>query len=339
MVLKYLLIRVQFSVYLGMKIKIGLIYVLTNKINQKKYVGFTTNLKGTISRHVNRAKNGCKYLLSNAIRKYGWENFNVEIVLESKDYKYVKDVMEPYFIKELNTFYENSQGYNMTLGGEGTFGYKRTKEEREHISKCRKGHKISEKTREKMSMATRGENNPNFGKIHSKETRAKISAANKGMKGRIWTEDDRKKASEIQKNRIRSEEEIDRIRQLGLSSKGKTGHPHTEEHKQYMSKILKGRIFSEETLKKMRESQSFSGKFICRIKSPDGKIYETYNVDKFAQYFNLCNDSLYKSFKNQKPCLKFKSKGWIMITKEKINKEDGINLKEKYGEQKWILLN
>lgn len=322
-----------------MSTKIGLIYVITNKINNKKYVGFTTNLKNTIARHIHRAEIGHRYLLSNAIRKYKWKNFNVEVILESKDYKYVKDVMEPYFIKELNTFYESKHGYNMTLGGEGTFGYKRTLEEREKISKRFKGKKLSDERKKQISKATSGENNPNFGKHHSAETRAKISAANIGKPGYKWTEEQKRIASERRRGMKITGKWLENMKKAKALTKGKPGHPHTEEHKQYMSKILKGRIFSEKTKKKMSESWILTAEYISTIKGPDGKIYETCSVEKFAEDFGMCGDALFRSFKRQIPGKKYGAKGWMMISRVCIKGTDRSKFKEIYGQRGWKLIN
>lgn len=56
-----------------------LVYVHTNKINGKKYVGQSSNI-------VERWRNGGKNYFSSikffrAIQKYGWENFTHEILL------------------------------------------------------------------------------------------------------------------------------------------------------------------------------------------------------------------------------------------------------------------
>lgn len=58
-----------------------LVYVHTNKINGKKYVGQSSNI-------VERWRNGGKNYFSSikffrAIQKYGWENFTHEILYEN----------------------------------------------------------------------------------------------------------------------------------------------------------------------------------------------------------------------------------------------------------------
>ena len=53
------------------------IYKLTNKLNNKIYIGETNNLFGRI---LHGHKYGSKQVIGNAIKKHGWENFEVEII-------------------------------------------------------------------------------------------------------------------------------------------------------------------------------------------------------------------------------------------------------------------
>lgn len=117
---------------------ISSIYQITNKINQKSYIGFTCRKNPHIrfKRHYydscNNKAVGYNCLLYKAIRKYGIDNFTFEIIYQSYDKEYTLRVMEEYLIKQHNTFMPN--GYNMTLGGEGCTGYKHTKEYKDSIS-------------------------------------------------------------------------------------------------------------------------------------------------------------------------------------------------------------
>ena len=57
------------------------IYKITNKINNKIYIGFTSqNPKKRLLQHFRKAKYGTISPLNNAIRKYGKENFIVETI-------------------------------------------------------------------------------------------------------------------------------------------------------------------------------------------------------------------------------------------------------------------
>ena len=84
------------------------IYKIINKITGKSYVGRTNNLKKRIITHRNHP--GCRYL-HNAIKKYGWENFEVKI-LEECDIEKAAEIENKYIILE-NTLFPN--GYNLIL--------------------------------------------------------------------------------------------------------------------------------------------------------------------------------------------------------------------------------
>jgi group I intron endonuclease len=98
------------------------IYLVTNSINDKKYVGQTNRtIEKRWSEHI-RAGNyvGTKSLLSKAIKKYGVDKFKIEIIktLETTDQSEI-DKTEVYFIKEYNALTPN--GYNVLNGGKGCF--------------------------------------------------------------------------------------------------------------------------------------------------------------------------------------------------------------------------
>lgn len=95
------------------------IYIITNLINGKQYVGQTVSgYKERFRQHCLYA-NGCytdgEYVqvIDKAIKKYGIDNFKVEVI-EQVPYK-DKDDKEKYYIERYNTFKE---GYNRTLGGD-----------------------------------------------------------------------------------------------------------------------------------------------------------------------------------------------------------------------------
>jgi len=61
------------------------------------------------------------------------------------------------------------------------------------MSESHKGKKTSEETKQKLSEALSGKNNPNFGKHHSEVTKQKISESRKGKK---FSEEHKQKISE-----------------------------------------------------------------------------------------------------------------------------------------------
>lgn len=140
----------------------GIIYKVVNKINKKLYIGLTTkSLEDRKIVHFNHSKYGSKLYFHNAIRKYGKENYEWSEI-DSADTKEDLIYLEKYWIHFWNT---NKQGYNLTLGGDGIFGYKHTEENKENIGKAHlgntygsgnKGIPKSEKGKENMRKAKLG---------------------------------------------------------------------------------------------------------------------------------------------------------------------------------------
>ena len=64
------------------------IYKITNTINNKIYIGFTSNFELRKRKHLFDVVNGkCSYL-HNAMRKHGINNFSWQIIYQSKDKEY-----------------------------------------------------------------------------------------------------------------------------------------------------------------------------------------------------------------------------------------------------------
>lgn len=98
------------------------IYCYTNKINNHKYVGQTNNYKRRIREHRSCAFDSkafsYNHLIHKKIREYGEENFGITILetIYSENAELVNE-RERFWIKEMNSFVGNGQGYNMDLGG------------------------------------------------------------------------------------------------------------------------------------------------------------------------------------------------------------------------------
>lgn len=90
----------------------GIIYKVTNKVNGKSYIGQTRyTLEFRWRQHLHKRDNA---YFHNAIKKYGAENFSLEI-LEECDVDQLNS-REIFYIAKYNTFEE---GYNLTIGGDG----------------------------------------------------------------------------------------------------------------------------------------------------------------------------------------------------------------------------
>ena len=98
------------------------VYVVTNKVNQKQYVGMTTRgLEVRKAQHLADARRGSEVQFHRAIRKYGEDSFEWGVVYvgSSESELFEKEIE---LIQELDTY---NNGYNMTLGGEcgsGVYG-------------------------------------------------------------------------------------------------------------------------------------------------------------------------------------------------------------------------
>lgn len=95
----------------------GYIYLITNKINNKKYVGKTTqSIEKRWQEHISDSKREkCEIRpLYRAIRKYGIENFTIKEIEKCNTDNLSEK--EKYWIRYYNTY---EDGYNATLGGDG----------------------------------------------------------------------------------------------------------------------------------------------------------------------------------------------------------------------------
>lgn len=214
----------------------GFIYITTNLINGKRYLGQKTfkdrGWKGYL---------GSGKAFKAALDLYKKENFRREIIhicyseeeLNNAEY-------------ELSVFFnvvKDPDWYNMVYGGGSTAGWHHSEELKQEQSERAKKQWEDEEYRRKHveygktligeknpnygNHKLSGENNPNYGKHASEETRKKISEANSNP-----SEETRNKMSEAAKARC------------------------TDEWKEYLREINTGRHPTEESRAKMSKSQS-----------------------------------------------------------------------------------
>ena len=102
-----------------MKNKICGIYCIENRINNKKYIGMSRDIKNRWSEHkaeLNTHTHVNQYLQS-SWDKYGKDNFNF-YVIEQCDESLLSE-RECYYIEQYKTL-SHQYGYNLTTGGENT---------------------------------------------------------------------------------------------------------------------------------------------------------------------------------------------------------------------------
>ena len=158
----------------------GLIYMYTFD-NGKRYIGQT--VQSLLGRHKSHLFNDGHCVVDRVIAKH---DYSLEVLdhLPQNELDYA----EQYYIDKFNSITPN--GYNMTSGGRGR-------------------GKVSDETREKMSKAQSGCNNPQYGVPRSAETKAKIS---KGLTGRPVSEITRAKLSKSLTGRTFSDESLAKMK-------------------------------------------------------------------------------------------------------------------------------
>ena len=178
------------------------IYLTTNLVNNKKYIG----------KHFGELDDsylGSGLLLQKAVQKYGSQNFIKQILYISHSGE-ENNQKEKEFITAFNAV-QSDEFYNLSAGGDGgdifhSLPLQRQQEIREKARQKNKGENNgmygkhhSEKTKEKlrnidksytqtehfrqtMSSVTQGPNNGMYGKHHSEEAKKKMSDSKKGKK-------------------------------------------------------------------------------------------------------------------------------------------------------------
>ena len=180
------------------------VYSITNIKNGKRYIGVSQQVETRKRVHFWALKNGKhkNTKLTNAYEKYGVESFEFEIIetLENVTREFLLE-REIYYINKYNSY---KDGYNMSLGGDGSslyvisdetrekyrknmignkhfLGRKHTEETKRKIGDVHRGKAVSEATRKKLSEYSKkrkGELNPFYGKKHTEETKAKLRKTN-----------------------------------------------------------------------------------------------------------------------------------------------------------------
>lgn len=172
-----------------------IVYMIRNKINNKKYIGITTNSFAERYPHGIRAHHNPH--LRNSVKKYGQENF--EVILLEKNVEDMETLckLEEMYIKKYDTC-NPDKGYNKSLGGLGVrLPHPFTEEHCRNLSEAKKGiNPLRNYTPEqmarrnaKLSKAMRGKNNPRYGMTRDKlkpETIEKLRRASLGKNNPMY---------------------------------------------------------------------------------------------------------------------------------------------------------
>jgi len=126
----------------------GKIYKIINKKNGLIYVGCTINsLEKRFNEHLYRCfKTDYKSKLYNSMKKYGQDNFTIELI-EECDLDMIYETEKKY----VESYDSYNNGLNSTFGGEGCLGYTHPPEIRQKISENTKnGNSHKGKTYEEL---------------------------------------------------------------------------------------------------------------------------------------------------------------------------------------------
>lgn len=183
-----------------------IVYRIQNKINEKSYIGWTSKtLEIRWNQHKKKSLNtDTNTKFYNAIRKYGTDVWEVQILCEVEDKSRAKE-LEIEYIKIFDCYYN---GYNSTIGGDGNNMIV-----------------MSIESNKKRSEKLKGVKKPigfNLGRKHSEETKNKISKShlNKRKPWVRWSDEQIIKRS--LKRRSLNKEQYDLIHKLrkdGLTTK------------------------------------------------------------------------------------------------------------------------
>ena len=248
------------------------IYKITNQINNKIYIGKTINIEKRWKRHIYLARTGFKRHLYDAMRKYGINNFIIEIIEVCKNQD--SNTRERYWIEYYKS-YDKNIGYNKSFGGEGgdTWALNMHKKE----------------TSAKLSEALKGHNVPEDAKKH-------ISEAHKGMQ---LSQEVRKKISSTLKEKYITGELVSKPIP---NRPNRRGVKHTIEAREKMSESKKGKTYEEIYGKKAdeireRQRKNFSGAQNPKYK--DIHVSEIYNMirngcsnNEICEEFNISEQTM-----------------------------------------------
>lgn len=141
------------------------------------YIGVTTKtLEKRFAAHLSCARNGAKQHLYSAMKFYGAGNFEIEAIdtAETKEEMFLK---EQYWIDKLDTY---MNGYNETIGGQGSPGAYPDKDTRKKLTErpIRTGWKHTENAKNKISLKAMG-NQRCIGRTISDQHKAKLAETGK----------------------------------------------------------------------------------------------------------------------------------------------------------------
>ena len=205
------------------------IYIATNSVNGKQYVGQSINHPHTQSSgRINAHKSSKSQIpFHRAIRKHGFSTFTWDVLWYPYASQDALNSIEQNFIKNLNTL--SPHGYNLGSGGKS--GGSLCSKTRAKISAAHTGKKRTPEARANIAAGNKGKN---YGKSRPPEVRAKIS---KTLKGRKPTAEHRANLSKATKGRKFTDKQRAKI---SGKNNHKYGKPMPTKTRAKISKTMKG---------------------------------------------------------------------------------------------------
>jgi group I intron endonuclease len=239
------------------------IYLLRNAVNGKVYVGQSIHTWRRWHEHKKCAKRGDKSHLYDAMRKYGADVFEHEVLEVCTPYEF--DVREAYWMEQYDCRNQD-KGYNLMPAGQ--LGRVMDDDCRERIASKLRGRKVSPERLAQMKIESTG-------RKHSEETKKKISDGNKGSNGPNTKIAAALKARYAAFTDEQKQEYADKRR----------GFKHTDESRQAMSDQRKGKPKSEATKAKMRDqmqnqSQEAKENRLAALAIANKKRWDAYRAQK-----------------------------------------------------------
>lgn len=273
-----------------------IIYKIVNLVNDKFYVGSTTNKKVRFREHRKQLRGNrhhCKHLQA-AWNKYGEEKFLFVVIEEVSTNENLASAEDRWLKEHYGKPYCYNSGAAAIAPWRGKYG-------QEHFNF---GKTIQQKQKEQISATLKAfyaqdyHNHPRVGKTHSEETKQRIRAAKLANPTRAWL------------GKTRSEETKKKV---GDSQRGKPKAQGRKVTPEGMKKIKAaaaaghyshwlGRKHSNESKRKMRKR--------IRAWGPNGTMVEYGSLTATLQAFELKMPTLNRALKSGKAIIKGPKQGW-----------------------------
>jgi group I intron endonuclease len=160
------------------------IYRFKNLINGKCYIGKSYRPELRKEEHINDAKKGSTGLFHKALRKYGPESFEFEIIAQAETLEEINELEKFHIIENNSCILDGDNGYNCTRGGDG-------------FSSEETSIYVTERT-------ARGENPFSRGSEYYNKNVQRIRDLVKSGNHHFQSEEHRKKVSEAQRKLVES---------------------------------------------------------------------------------------------------------------------------------------